>query len=134
MVARDDARQIGRGAEHHWIGLRAGERTIVDESHDAVREIVLREDLAGDGVGERAGTDDQDPLFEVRVTREALEGQAPERDSDEQQTQRRDEDAVADEDRGHHDRHHRQHHSRRAGCLEDVDHQLGFGVDDCQVV
>ena len=87
VMACDDVRQIGRRPQYERVAGMLAPRRVVDEPDDAVREVVLGENLRGHRARERTGADDEDVPFKPRVVREAVERQPPQRHGDKEQAE-----------------------------------------------
>ena len=109
-------------------------RVVVDEADDAIGEVVLIEHLARDLARRVAGADKQQPLLELQRSGDAVEGQAPAENRDQEDEQRRDEDAVPDHQVGVDEVERREHDRRGPRGLQQADDQLAAGVDDGQII
>lgn len=84
MLAANQVGQLRRGADDV---RRVAHRPIVHEADDAIGVVVLRGDEVGHAACGRTGAEDEDALLEVRVTRDAVEREAPRRNRDQQQAE-----------------------------------------------
>ena len=112
--------------------IRAG--VVVDEADDPIGELALIEDLAHDLPRALPGADHEDPLLQLERAGQLVEQQPPAENPDDEDEQRRDEDAVADHQRRHREVERGEDDRRGADRLQQPDDQLAVRVDQRQVV